>query len=66
MISSHSQNKLQFLDDVTIKRKKVGVTCETCLIADCQERAAPPKAIERKQRFELIDSVVQELIQKYS
>jgi predicted transcriptional regulator/DNA-binding XRE family transcriptional regulator len=66
MISSHSQNKLQFLDDVTIKRKKVGVTCETCLIADCQERVAPPKAIERKQRFELIDSVVQELIQKYS
>lgn len=66
MISSHSQNKLQFLDDVTIKRKKVGVTCETCLIADCHERVAPPKAIERKQRFELIDSVVQELIQKYS
>jgi predicted transcriptional regulator/DNA-binding XRE family transcriptional regulator len=66
MISSHSKNKLQFLDDTTIKRKKVGVTCETCLIADCQERVAPPKTIERKQRFELIDSVVQELIQKYS
>lgn len=66
MISSHSQSKLQFLEDQTIKRKKVGVTCESCSIEDCLERAAPPKKIERKQRFEIIDNVVQELMEKYS
>jgi predicted transcriptional regulator/DNA-binding XRE family transcriptional regulator len=66
MISSHSQSKIQFLEDETIKRRKVGVTCETCSIEDCLERVAPPKKIERKQRFEKIDKVVQLLMEKYS
>ena len=66
MISSHSQSKIQFLEDVSIKRRKVGVTCESCLLNDCEERVAPPRNIERKQRFEKIDKVVQGLMEKYS
>jgi len=66
MISTHSLSKIQFLEDESIKRKKVGVTCETCSISDCFERVAPPKKIERKQRFEKIDKVVQSLMEKYS
>ena len=66
LISPHSQGKMHFLEDATIKRRKVGVTCETCLINDCEERVAQPKNIERKQRFEKIDKVVQGLMEKYS
>jgi predicted transcriptional regulator len=54
------------LEDETIKRRKVGVTCETCSIEDCLERVAPPKKIERKLRFDKIDKVVQLLFEKYS
>lgn len=66
MISSHSQSKMLFLDDASVKRVRVGVTCESCSIMDCIERVAPPKKLERKQRFESIDAVVQSLIEKYS
>ena len=66
IISPHSQNKLQFLNDSGIKKQRVGVTCETCSITDCIERVAPPKKLERKQRFEATDKVVQSLMEKYN
>ncbi len=66
MISSHSQSKMTFLNDPSILRKKVGVTCETCQIEDCLERVAPPKKIERQLRFEKTAQTVQSLMEKYS
>ena len=61
LISPHSQSKIHFLEDASIKRRKVGVTCETCLINDCEERVAQPKNIERKQRFEKMEQSVEEI-----
>lgn len=66
MISSHSQSKMHFLNDPAIKRRRVGVTCESCAISDCEERAAPAKKLEKKQRFKATDEVVQSLMEKYS
>lgn len=66
MVSVHSQTKINFLTDTKIKKVKVGVTCETCSIENCQERVAPPKVIERKLRFQTIDTVVQSLMEKYN
>ena len=66
LISPHSQNKISFLNDSNIVKRKVGVTCETCAIADCLERIAPPRKLEKKQRFEATDKVVQSLMEKFS
>lgn len=65
MIAPHSMSKLHFLQDETIPVKKVGVTCESCSISDCKERVAPPRNLERKQRFLQTDEVVKEIMEKY-
>lgn len=66
MISPHSQSKIQFLNSPEIKKRRVGVTCESCAIIDCAERAVPPKKLERKLRNEATDKVVQSLMEKYN
>ena len=65
MINQHSLGKIAFLHDENIKRRKVGVTCESCSISDCLERVAPPKNLERKARFLQTDMVVKEIMEKY-
>lgn len=65
MINQHSLAKISFLQDETLKRMKVGVTCESCSILDCAERAAPPKNLERKARFSQTDNVVKDIMNKY-
>lgn len=66
MLSPHSQGKIQFLNSKEIPRKRVGVTCESCAILDCEERAARPKKMERKARNEATEKVVQSLMEKFS
>jgi XRE family transcriptional regulator, fatty acid utilization regulator len=66
LISPHSQSKITFLNDTNIKKRKVGVTCESCAILDCQERIAQPKKIQRKARFAKTEEVVKFLTEKYS
>jgi XRE family transcriptional regulator, fatty acid utilization regulator len=66
MISPHAQSKIAFLNDSNIKKRKVGVTCESCAIVDCQERVAQPKKLERKERFAKTEEVVKLLTEKYS
>ena len=65
MINQHSLSRIAFLQDEKIKRRKVGVTCESCSISDCLERVAPPKNLERKARFLQTDMVVKEIMEKY-
>ncbi len=66
LISPHAQSKIAFLNDSNIKKRKVGVTCESCAIIDCQERVAQPKKLERKERFAKTEEVVKSLMEKYS
>ncbi|MEO8235917.1 MAG: helix-turn-helix domain-containing protein [Flavobacterium sp.] len=66
LISPHAQSKVSFLNDAKIKKRKVGVTCESCAISDCQERVAPPKKLERITRFAKTEDVVKSLMEKYS
>lgn len=65
LIAPHSSSKISFLNDEKLKRNTVGVTCETCAILDCKERVAPPRALERKERFSKTDTVVQEIMERY-
>ncbi|MBC7493622.1 MAG: helix-turn-helix domain-containing protein [Flavobacterium sp.] len=66
LISNHARSRINFLNDTNLNKREVGVTCESCSIQNCNERAAPPKRIEKKERFAVTDRVVQDLIQKYS
>lgn len=65
LISPHSINKIKFLQDDRIQVKEVGVTCESCSILDCNERVAPPRSLERKQRFSTTDNVVKAIMEKF-
>ncbi len=65
LISNQAQNRISFLGDPGIPSKLVGVNCEKCAIADCQERAAAPTLLEREQRFAKTDQVVLELMNKF-
>lgn len=65
MLNQHSLSKIDFLKDENINQVKVGVTCESCSISDCLERVAPPRNLERKNRFSQTDLVVKEIMEKY-
>lgn len=65
LITAHSLSKINFLHDTKILTKEVGVTCESCSIVNCLERVAPPRNIERKQRFALTDQVVTGIFEKF-
>ncbi len=65
LISPHSQGKISFLNDSSIPQRLVGVTCESCSIADCRERVTPPLVLERLERFAKTDAVVESLMEKF-
>ena len=66
LISSALEKKIQFVKDKTIPKFKVGVTCETCSILDCEDRKAPPKRILKNQKNKKTAELVEDLIKKYS
>ena len=66
LISPHLKKHINFLDDPSIKTKQVGVTCETCAIKNCKERAAEPYKLERKDRHQKIENVVDTIMDKFS
>lgn len=65
-ISQHSKAKISFIKDESIKRSVVGVTCETCAIADCADRVYPPIRVDRRNRYKRTAQAVEMLMKKYS
>lgn len=65
MITPNSTSKIAFLKDANLPKQQVGVTCESCRIADCKERVAPAKSVENKLRFANTDAVVQGIFEKF-
>ncbi len=66
LISPHLKKKLHFLTDENISKKMVGVTCETCAVKDCKERAAPPIRLDRKLLNSKISNTVNNVINNYN
>lgn len=66
LISPAMKKKFKFIDNESIKRQIVGVTCETCAVKDCLERAAPPIQLEQKKCNENTDLIVQQYMAKFS
>jgi predicted transcriptional regulator/DNA-binding XRE family transcriptional regulator len=66
LITSSMKKKFKFIDNPSMKKQLVGVTCETCSVQNCQERASAPIHLEQKRRNEITDSLVQQYMEKYS
>lgn len=65
LLSNHLKKKLQFLKEDTFTKRTVGVTCETCSVKNCTERAAKPTKLEKKNRHKEIANTVDEIIASY-
>ena len=65
LISPHLKKHINFLNDPSIITKKVGVTCETCAIKNCQERAAQPINLDKKERHKEIEQKVNHIIDSF-
>ncbi|TYP77289.1 helix-turn-helix domain-containing protein [Aquimarina intermedia] len=66
LISPALEKKIAFVNDAKIATVKVGVTCETCSIQDCEVRMAPPKRLLAKEKFKKTETLVEEMMNKFS
>jgi hypothetical protein len=66
LITPGMKKKFKFIDNPLIQKQIVGVTCETCAVKNCQERASQPIHLEQKTRNEKTDVTVQQYMAKYS
>lgn len=66
LITPGMKKKFKFIDNQSVPKQLVGVTCETCAVKNCQERAAAPIQLEQKIRNENTDLVVQKYMTKFS
>lgn len=66
LITPTLKKKFKFIDNDSIVKQVVGVTCETCAVKNCSLRAAAPIQIEQKIRNENTSLIVNKYIEKYS
>ena len=66
LITPGMKKKFKFIENNALKKQVVGVTCETCAVKDCLERASPPIHLEQKMRNENTDLIVQQYMAKFS
>jgi predicted transcriptional regulator len=66
LITSGMKKKFKFIDNPSMKKQLVGVTCETCSVKNCLERASAPIHLQHKRRNENTDLLVQQYMEKYS
>ncbi len=64
-IDKQLQRKVNFINDPNIKTYEVAVTCQRCPIQDCKERMAPPIVLEKQAKNDQIESIVEELQNKF-
>lgn len=62
-LDSQNKKKIRFWKSESILTRTVHTTCERCPITDCAERAAPPVLAEEKEKQQLIDEKLRELLE---
>ncbi len=66
LLSSPLKKKLHFFKEDTFTKNSVGVTCESCAVADCKERVAKPWRLHRTQQYKEIAQTVEDIIKTYN
>jgi hypothetical protein len=65
LINKQLERKLKFLEDKTIKKQEVGVTCERCAIKNCRVRQTPAIILDKAAVNKKIELIVEELNTKF-
>jgi len=63
LITPEVRKVIRWLADTDIPTRKVNTTCERCPLLDCDERAAPPQIIQKRDRLRRINHALKELEQ---
>lgn len=66
LITPGMKKKFKFMENNSLQKQVVGVTCETCAVKDCLERASPPIHLEQKMRNENTALIVEQYMKKFS
>lgn len=61
LLNKDALTRLPFASVASIPEERTGLTCERCPIDDCQERAAPPRILQDKQRRRELREVLRKL-----
>ncbi len=61
LLDDHAKQRIRFWDDPAIPRRTVNVTCERCSLGDCNERAAPPKIVLRREERRKMEEMLRVL-----
>jgi XRE family transcriptional regulator, fatty acid utilization regulator len=61
MLNDSNRQRVRFLNDPTVTRRSVNESCESCRIADCHERSAPPAFAHKHERVQALKDALQEL-----
>ncbi|MEW7290216.1 helix-turn-helix domain-containing protein [Aquimarina sp. 2304DJ70-9] len=66
LISPALEKKISFVNDSKIPKVKVGVTCESCSLKDCDVRMAPPKRLIAKEKYKRTATLVEDIVKQHS
>ncbi|MFT7498724.1 MAG: hypothetical protein ACI8QP_001314, partial [Porticoccaceae bacterium] len=65
LLSPRLKSKLKFFKEDTFDKKTVGVTCETCSVQNCKERAAESWQLKKEEQHTEIAETVDKIINSY-
>jgi hypothetical protein len=63
LLDDHAKKAIQFWNDPAIPQNTVNITCERCPIADCQERAAAPEVIRKREARKRMQEVLTRIVE---
>ena len=61
LVNKEVRENVHFLADPAIQEREVNKTCERCSVIDCEERAAPPKVIQKREKWNKIQAQINKL-----
>jgi hypothetical protein len=61
LINDQLKKGIHFIDDPSIQIRDVNKTCERCPLKDCDERAAPPAVINKRDEWRKIQHSLEQL-----
>jgi hypothetical protein len=64
LLDDHARKVIKFWNDPKIPRTIVNVTCERCSLADCQERAAAPVIVQKREDRKRVQELLKKLTEK--
>ena len=65
LLNTNLKNKVKFLQDVSLGKSQVGVTCERCIIENCEQRVSAPTVLDKIKKNDIISNKVSEIVNSF-